>query len=343
MNTQTTYPDYDNCITGIPSSLLKHYGVSPTHKTLYDLDKSLSGDYKNVLLMIYDGMGMDMLFDNLPETSFLTKNTTSKITTVFPSTTVAGLTSYFTGKTPVEHGWLGWSLYFKEYQRQIDVFTDREARTGEPSGYNNVAATMMPYESIYSKIESSAAGVKTYSVTHRGIDHPSEPETVIGYENLSEMHNIIRTLCDSPGPKFILAYHNEPDHISHKAGCRSRKVRRTLKKINRRTEKLCNNLKDTLVIISADHGHIDVNKDIFLEEIPELAECLLIPPSIESRAVSIFVKPGTEEKFKEAFNRILGNDFILFSRKEVFETQLFGNGNPHMKTLDFIGSEFLGK
>lgn len=337
MNTTTTYPDYNNCITGIPSSILKYYGISPSHNTLPDLDKALSGDYRNVLFIIYDGMGMDMLSDNLQDTAFLRKNIVSRISTVFPSTTVAGLTSYFTARTPIEHGWLGWSLFFKEYQKQIDVFTDREARTGNPSGYQNTAKTMMPYDSIFEKIESSNNGVRTYSITHRGIDRPSTPETVIGYDSLADMHKVIRNLCDKPDSKFILAYHKEPDYLSHKKGCRSRKIRKILKKINKSTEQLCKRLNDTLVIISADHGHIDINKDIFLEEIPELAECLMIPPSVEARAVSIFVKPGTEEKFKEAFNRILGNDFILFTRKEVFDGQLFGLGEPHAKSQDFIG------
>jgi predicted AlkP superfamily pyrophosphatase or phosphodiesterase len=151
------------------------------------------------------------------------------------------------------------------------------------------------------------------------------------------MHRKIKKLCSSENPKFILAYHNQPDHISHNSGCRSRKLRRTLKKINRRTKSLCRKLKDTLVIISADHGHIDIDNYFYLEEFSELNDCLLRPPSIESRAVSIFVKPGTNERFRTAFERILGSEFILFSKDEIFEKKLFGVGKPHPKSLDFIG------
>lgn len=336
MNKQTVFPDYNNCITGIPSSILQHYGAQPDHGTLDLLDEALNKKYKNVLFIIYDGMGVDMLEDNLPEKAFLRQNIRSRITSVFPSTTVAACTAYYTGKTPIEHGWLGWSLYFKEYDKQIDVFTEREARTGDPSGYENTANTFMPYESIYSKIEKSC-GVKTYSIYPRGIDRESEPETVLGYDSLGGMQREIKRLCSTDEPKFILAYHNEPDHLSHRNGCRSGKVRRNLKKIDRKTAAMCRRLKDTLVIISADHGHIDVDKDVFLEDIPELSECLLRPPSIESRAVSFFVKPGTSEKFREAFNHKLGDEFILFSRDEVFDKQLFGTGEPHPKSLDFIG------
>lgn len=337
MNISTSYPDYDNCITGIPSSFLAHYGAMASHSTLPELDRALDKNKKNVVFIIYDGMGMDMLFDNLPEKAFLRQNIAKPITSVFPPTTVAACTTYYTGRTPAEHGWLGWSLYFKEYDKQIDVFTEREARTGEPSGYEDTARTFMPYESVYSKIEAADADVKTYALYPRGIARESAPETVIGYASLRDMLRKTRKLCSSPGRKFILVYHNEPDHLSHGNGCRSKKVRTNMRKINRLTEGFIKKLEDTLVVISADHGHIDVNKDIFLEELPELGEYLLRPPSIESRAVSIFVKPGTHDRFKEAFNRLLGDDFILFTREEVFDRNLFGTGSPHDKTYDFIG------
>jgi predicted AlkP superfamily pyrophosphatase or phosphodiesterase len=337
MNKQITYPDYNNCITGIPSSILKHYGAEPANATLPVLDEALAADYKNILFIIYDGMGSDILSDILPKRSFMRRNIKSRITSVFPPTTVAACTAYYSGQTPVEHGWLGWSLYFKEYDKQIDVFTDREARTGELSGYENTATTIMPYESIYSKIEAAAPGVKTYSLYPRGIDRESHPETVIGYDSLEDMHNKIKDLCKAEGSKFILAYHNEPDHLAHVNGYWAKEVKENVKLINRSTRKLCRKLSDTLVIISADHGYIDISKDIFLEEIPELSNMLLRPPSMEPRAVSLFVKPGTEDTFREAFNRILGDEFILFSREEVFENNLFGFGNPHPKSLDFIG------
>jgi hypothetical protein len=337
MNKQTTYPDYQNCITGIPSSILKHFGAKPENGTLHLLDEALAKKHKNILFIIYDGMGADILSDILPKRSFLRRNIKSHITSVFPATTVAACTAYYTGKTPIEHGWLGWSLFFKEYDKQIDVFTDMEARTGEPSGYEDTANTFMPYESIYSKIEKANPDTKTYSLYPRGIDRASEPETVIGYDSLEGMHMEILSLCKSEESKFILAYHNEPDHLAHKYGYWSEDVRDSLKLINRSTKRLCRKLSDTLVIISADHGYIDINNDIFLEKIPELNDMLLRPPSIEPRAVSIFVKPGAENKFRESFERILGDEFILFSREEVFERGLFGRGEPHPKSLDFIG------
>ena len=54
------------------------------------------------------------------------------VTSVYPSTTTAALTSYYSGKTPYETGWIAWSQYFKEYGRALDVFSRNESYLHEP-------------------------------------------------------------------------------------------------------------------------------------------------------------------------------------------------------------------
>lgn len=53
--------------------------------------------------------------------------------------------------------------------------------------------------------------------------------------------------------------------------------------------------------------------------------------------LSLFVKDGKAEAFKEAFNKTFGNSFRLMSKEEVFSEHLFGYGSAHRKTKDFIG------
>jgi len=65
-----------------------------------------------VVLMAFDGMGVDILEKHLPRESFLRENMIRYVTSVFPSTTTAAMTAYYSGLSPNEHGWLGWSLYF---------------------------------------------------------------------------------------------------------------------------------------------------------------------------------------------------------------------------------------
>lgn len=338
MKPKIVFPDYNNNIIGIPSSILGFYGAKTYHQGLKLIDSALTGGFKNVVFMIYDGMGISMMNDNLPKDSFLIKNTIDEITSVFPPTTVAACTSYYSGQSPFEHGWLGWALYFSEYDKQIEVFTDREYFTREPAEKTNIANTFMPFESIYTKINRATDGkVKTYSLYPEHIARPSAPETVISYSTFEDMLAKTSEICKKRGNKFIVAYHPQPDSISHKTGCQSQEIKSILTEMNTLTETFCNDLKDTLVIISADHGHIDVNKDVFLNEIPEIDACLLRPPSIEPRAASIFVKPGMEDLFAQLFDKYLGEDFLLFSKQRVLDMGLFGPGEGHLRFNGFMG------
>jgi hypothetical protein len=48
--------------------------------------------------------------------------------------------------------------------------------------------------------------------------------------------------------------------------------------------------EDTIIIISADHGHRNIEKVYSILDYPEIQECLIIPPSLESRVVGFWVK-----------------------------------------------------
>ena len=123
----------------------------------------------------------------------------------------------------------------------------------------------------------------------------------------------------------------------HGYGVKSQQTHEQILLISSEVEKLCKKLKNTLIIITADHGHCD-SKNEYLEDYPALSAMLKRPPSIEaSRALSLFVKDGMLDKFKEEFNRYFADDFILLTKEEVFDKNIFGSGTPHPRAYDFIG------
>lgn len=113
--------------------------------------------------------------------------------------------------------------------------------------------------------------------------------------------------------------------------------KRKIKEINDLFKQIVETTSNTLFIASADHGLIDVEPTIYLNEYEELDECFIMPPSIEKRAVSFFIKPEMKQAFEERFNRLFGEEFILLSKQEVLNQQLFGQGLSHRKTTDFLG------
>lgn len=92
-----------------------------------------------------------------------------------------------------------------------------------------------------------------------------------------------------------------------------------------------------MVIVSADHGHIDVKESIDIFKLKELQECMTMQASLEPRAITFWVKANKKEKFEKAFKERFNNDYILFTKKEFLEKKLLGYGTEHPKIDDFIG------
>lgn len=55
------WPDYENCIANLPNSILKKLGIPTVGGTLALADKYLQKDYKNIVVLILDGMGKFVL------------------------------------------------------------------------------------------------------------------------------------------------------------------------------------------------------------------------------------------------------------------------------------------
>ena len=128
-------PDYSNCGLNVASSVLRHFGAPCSHPTHPDVDALLGRkQYKNIVVMLFDGLGMATIADHLPKDSFLASHIARQMTAVFPSTTVAATTSIESGDSPCEHGWLGWSMYFYQIDRMVDVFVNLDSWTGKPMG-----------------------------------------------------------------------------------------------------------------------------------------------------------------------------------------------------------------
>ena len=334
---EIVFPNYNESILNTMSSIMKHYGLNTHYQELPLVKQALDKNYQNVVLMVFDGMGIEMLKRNLKADDLLNREIKQHLTSVFPSTTTAAMTAYYSGKSPNEHGWLGWSLYFKEYGRCIDTFINTDSYSGEVINAPHAGHTLMPYQHVLDQIEEATSKtVRTYMIEPDYINYQGH-NTKIGVENAQQLFKEVEFLCKEEGSKFIFCYWPDPDKTMHSMGCYSDETVQKTQEINTLLDQLSHRLTNTLFIVSADHGLIDVEETTWLNDYPTLTECFLMPPSIEKRAVSFFIKPESKTNFKEQFNKFFGNEFLLFTKEEAFEKNIFGLGTSHSKTLDFVG------
>lgn len=342
--------NYNECLTNLACSIRKYFGLDYKHNTLNYIDELLEAKKpKNIVTILCDGMGSKIIDRALDKNSFLLKNRLKDITTVFPATTVAATTSMMTGLNPVESGMLGWDMYFKDIDKTITTFLNSEKGDFE-------------YKPLQEAINYKEKYMKTKSIMEE-IPEKTEysgytlfPFGDNAYNDLDDMFNIIEEKCNEEGKKYIYAYSTEPDSTMHELGTDCVEAKELILDLNKRIDNLSTKVKDTIIFVVADHGHKNII-NIDLNEYPDIVECLVRNTSIEPRAVNFFIKEEKKDKFVELFNKYFSNDFELYTKEDIINSKLFGDGDENEifrdslgdylaiatsdKTLLYIGSEIL--
>jgi predicted AlkP superfamily pyrophosphatase or phosphodiesterase len=105
------YPNYQSgSIVNLVSSILSYYHIESDYAPLPNF---VLPKHKRLVFMVIDGMGLDFL-ERHGKDSLFYKLMKQHLTSVFPSTTSAALTSLMTGVAPLQHALTGWFIYFKE-------------------------------------------------------------------------------------------------------------------------------------------------------------------------------------------------------------------------------------
>jgi len=313
----TRFADYSNSLVNLTCSVQKHFGIAPKHNTLPAVDALLQQyNHRNVVFMLFDGMGANLLGRIMGDDCFFSRHKVGEMSSVLPSTTTAATTTVISGLTPYEHGWVGWDVYFKEVDKIVTLYPNTVKDTRIPAADYHVAKRYAPYKDMMHQV-SEVEGARGEGIQPFG-------EGIV-YSDKDDMFRYIREVCEEDGRHFIYAYSDEPDATFHREGTESARAKAYLAHVNEMTEQLCAALTDTLVIVFADHGHVNV-KPMFLSDYPELAALLERGPSVEPRCCSFKVRAGSEARFERLFKKHFGKHFTLFSAAEVLEKQLFGDG-----------------
>ncbi len=220
-------------------------------------------------------------------------------------------------------------MYFKKFDNVITLSRNYVKRTKEKLTDYHIARTLLKYESVVSKIDKlDGCHAKKISVYNNHKD-----------ESLKKARKQIKRITKNAGKNYIYFYVDDPDHTFHKYGCNSKKAIKKIKKIDKEFKKLCNTLKDTLIIALADHGHIDIDY-ITLTDYPQIINMLKGDVSIDNRACSFRVKQEYKKEFPVELKKVLKDDFLILSSEEVNDKKLFGYGKENKYYKDGLGDYF---
>lgn len=317
------YPDYKNSIKNISATFSKYLGKEDG-STIKILEDELKKNYKNVFFIVFDGMGVDVL-NKVAKNTIMQNNIKTKVTSVFPSTTTNATTTMLTNRLVDVHKYLAWSMYFKKLNRCVDIYMAKDSYTGEEVD-NYLETKAEPYFFTFKPNRKICSVFPSF--------YHNVPESNIIANTIEELGEGIIAHSKTPEEKFVYCYSTEPDSTMHENGVTSEETKEVISRIDKMLKFVTENVTDTLLVLTADHGHIDVSETINIYEDRPLMECLARPLSMEPRAISFKLIKGKEEQFLKEMDKY-SKDFTLLKADELINKGVFGNVDDELK--DYLG------
>ena len=359
-------PDYAGyCLSNVPSTISSLLGVHVDRPTL---PKGAFGDVEtsgveNVVLLLCDGFGFNE-WRRQDQRGFFgaisKKGSVRPITTVFPSTTAAALTTVSTGLTPQEHGLPEWFVYMQELGSVI--VTLPFTRVGD-SGRDTLVGEFDPKalfdgRTIFQRLKKE--GVNCVSLTSRSLAYTAYSKTsrvgsdTVPYTTASDLTVSLRRLVEaSRGRNFFYAYWSYVDTIEHIYGPNTEEAEVEgslishafqegfLSKLSREAA------KKTLVLVTADHGQLKVvpEKTLYMNRFGRLIKNLdrtqtgqLVPPWGSARDSYLRVKEDLLDETERYLERKLAGVATVLRTDEAIDQGLFGINKPTRKFRRRVGN-----
>lgn len=324
-------PNWKKSNLNITATLAEFLGAKNTIPTLPKLKKELAKNYKNVVFICFDGLGMNPININLNKNQVLRKNIKQVLTSTFPSTTTNATTSLMQNQYPLEHGWFGWSMYFKEIDKNVDIFKNTNSLNGEKLEIKSSPLGNLDYYFNHAKSEYQINSIFPSYVKVQ------KPEINHTFNNMDEFFNILREILLKPEKQFVYSYYPDPDATMHDYGVSSFEAKYVINEINKKTQNLINETKNTLFVITADHGQVDVKGYVEIYKDKTLNKMLKTPAFMEARAPAFLVKEGKEKEFETYFKKTYSKDFKLYKSSYLLKKGYFGKvGNKQDLLGDYI-------
>lgn len=331
MTNDFIFPEYNgknfiNIINSIKHNFGINDGITLENKKI----KKILLNKEKVVFILVDAFGWKFYKSVREDSKFFKeirkRGIEEKITSQFPSTTTAHVTSVITGKDVSTHGFFEWFTYDSKINEVFTPFLfDYEGKE-----------EILPKDNLFKELKEN--GVCSTIITPNYINNSYysrelfKDGKVKGYDSVEEMFDILlQGIKKDKGKNFYYIYYPKIDSIGHEYGMSSYKAYFEINNFIKVLDNFYNNVLDKgvnegIFILSADHGQMEIKDRIYLNElIPNIEEYMLkdskgrsIVPVGYNRDMFLYIKKEFEtyvyellkEKFKDKGEIYLVKDLI---------------------------------
>lgn len=335
---KTFLPDYrGGSLVNLMASIIRARGGHSPHAELKCLPARRLRQARKLVYLVLDGLGERQLQRHLAAgqgKAFFFSHPRAVISSVFPATTAAAVTTFATGASPAEHAIIGWHLNLPDLGL-VSTILPAITRTRSPMAAAKF--NLGKYLKLPRYMESVKGGRHLLSWGHI----PSSRYSLAGpkwtrraaFRTLRGMEREILRFARSPGRGLAYAYWPDYDSYCHEVGCAGRKTRRHFDVLDAAMARLQRGLAGTgtTLVITADHGLVDAapKHRVELRDVPGFLDCLATLPSGDARQVHCFVRAGRERDFRAVVRRHLRAACRVLPGRTLLAEGWFGPGRPH--------------
>ena len=336
-------------LPNVTASLLQALGVHPPSPRIPErfLDPDLLKS-RTLLLLAVDGLGYRQLLTAKKALGGLALLDAAKsdgafvpVTATVPSTTVAGIGSLCTARSPQEHGLIGYRLFLRPFGAVANMIRFAPIdRSGPPWDARGFLLGPTAFEL------AAHAGVPAYVLTrdwylgsalstmlHKGA-------ATAGYVTISDFGVRLRQIAAVRRRKLVFAYWDALDTLSHRFGTENEEFLSEVATFDHVLEReVLRKAKDVTIVLTADHGHINTYAKgrVDLRSMPGLLDALAVPPTGEPRLTYLHAKDGDAEALRDVAASALGDAARVCTANAAFAAKLFGEGPPAAEAVERVG------
>jgi predicted AlkP superfamily pyrophosphatase or phosphodiesterase len=332
-----------------------------------DVLGSLPTRYNKVVLFFVDGFGW-RFFERYAErypllNTFLQEGVVSKLTSQFPSTTPAHVTCIYTGQHVAQSGIYEWQFYEPSVDALIAPLRfayagDSQADTLKTSGLP--AETFYPGRTFQQTLQSQ--GIQSHIFQSAAYIHSTYSQMML--KGATSRHPF-RTLADAleqlvthvlnkeESPAYYLIYYDKIDAAGHGFGPTSSEIESTIEYFFQTLEqlfyhKLRGLTGDTLLLLTADHGQVDVFPETTFylnQRLPALTRFFQtnrqgqpLVPAGSARDMFLHIREADLDEAVTLLTEQLAGRAEVYRTSDFIARNFFGSPTPSPTFLSRVGN-----